>query len=82
MLDHIFLTGVIGSLVLVTGVAWPTGSTKKHPVKSTKNWLFAIGGLLMFAYATLGYLEGGPIFFVILQILVGISLLPFYLLIL
>ncbi len=72
-MDHIFITGLIGSLVLVTGAAWPVKKGIKHPAKSIKNWLFAVGGFIMFAYAILGYLEGGPIFFIFLQILVAIS---------
>lgn len=72
-MDYVFLTGLIGSLILVTGAAWPEGKKIKHPVKSIKNWLFTVGGLLMLLYAILGYLEGGSIFFVILEILVAIS---------
>ena len=72
-MNTIFLTGLIGSLVLVTGAAWPEIKEVKHPTKSIKNWLFAIGGFIMFLYALLGYQEGGPIFFVILEILVVIS---------
>lgn len=73
MFDYIFLTGLIGSLILVLGAAWPNPKKAIHPAKCTKNWLFAIGGLFMFAYALLGYLNDGPIFFVILQILVAVS---------
>ncbi|MBI4995244.1 hypothetical protein HZC21_06460 [Candidatus Peregrinibacteria bacterium] len=63
----------MGSLILIAGAAWPEAKDIKHPAKSLKNWLFAIGGLIMFLYAFLGYQQGGPIFFVILQIMVGIS---------
>ena len=52
-MDYIFLAGLIGSLTLVTGAAWPEMKVKKHPVKSVKNWLFAIGGLIMLIYAIL-----------------------------
>jgi len=73
-MDYIFFTGLIGSLVLVTGAAWPPEpKTAKHPVKSLKNWFFAIGGTIMLLYAIFGYQQGGPIFFVILQILVAVS---------
>lgn len=68
-----FLTGLIGSLVLVTGAAWPEAKKKLKPHQSTKNWLFAIGGLIMLGYALLNYAEGGPIFFVILEILIVIA---------
>jgi hypothetical protein len=72
-MDSIFLTGLLGSLVLVTGAAWPVRTDIAHPARSVKNWLFALGGLIMLIYSTLGYLQGGPIFFVFLQVLVGIS---------
>ena len=67
-----FIIGLMGSLVLVAGAAYPIEKTK-IPYKSVKNRLFAIGGLIMLAYALLGYFTGGPIFFVILEILVTIS---------
>lgn len=72
-MDYIFFTGLIGSLVLVTGAAWPEIKDVKHPTKSLKNWLFAIGGFIMLLYAIFGYQQGGAIFFVILEILVAIS---------
>ncbi len=69
----IFLTGLIGSLILVLGAAWPIEKKIKHPTQSIKNWLFAIGGLTMFIYALLGYLEGGNMFYVILELMVIIA---------
>ena len=68
-----FLTGLLGSLVLVMGAAWPEKKVASHPTRSIKNWLFAIGGTIMFIYALLGYQNGGPIFFVILETLVMLS---------
>jgi hypothetical protein len=68
-----FLTGLIGSLILITGAAWPEPKRPTHNIKSAKNWLFAIGGFTMLAYSILGYMEGGPIFFIFLQALVGVS---------
>ena len=68
-----FLIGLIGSLILVTGAAWPEPKKSIHNIKSIKNWLFAIGGFTMLAYAILGYQEGGPVFFIFLQALVGVS---------
>lgn len=72
-MDYIFATGLIGSLILVTGAAWPEPKKYKHPVKSLKNWLFAIGGFIMLLYAILGHQQGGPVFFVILQTLIAVS---------
>jgi len=72
-MDYIFWTGLVGSLVLVTGAAWPEVKDVKYPAKSLKNWLFAIGGFIMLLYAIFGYQQGGPIFFVMLEILVAIS---------
>lgn len=66
------LIGIGGALVLVCGAAWPEGSAS-HPAKSVKNWLFAIGGLIMLAYSALNYLNGGPIFFVFLQVMVNVA---------
>lgn len=71
-MDHIFYIGLVGSLILVTGAAWPIEKVK-HPVNSKKNWLFAIGGLFMLVFSILGYLNGGPIFFILLQALVAVS---------
>lgn len=72
-MDIIFLTGLIGSLILVVGAAWTNIGDPKHPAKSVKNWLFAIGGLVMLLYSVLGYQNGGPIFFVFLEVLVAIA---------
>ena len=65
--------GLIGSLVLVLGAAWPELKVIKHPIYSTKNWLLASGGLIMFFYAITSYLQGGSLFFIILEILVLVS---------
>ena len=35
--------------------------------------MFFVGGLIMLAYSIIGYLSGGPIFFLILEILVAVS---------
>ena len=71
-MDYTFLTGILGALILVTGAAWPEKKVK-HSVYSIKNWLFAIGGTVMLIYAILGYMAGGPIFFIFLQSLVVIA---------
>lgn len=72
-MDFNFWVGLIGSLILVTGAAWPATESAEHPAKSIKNWLFAVGGLLMLGYAVLGYLAGGPVFFVFLEVLVVVA---------
>lgn len=72
-MNLIFLTGLLGSFILVTGAAWPESKDVKHPTKSLKNWLFGIGGLIMLLYAVLGYQQGGSVFFVFLEILVVIA---------
>ncbi len=72
-MDTIFLIGIVGSLALVTGAAWSESKDIKHPMKSLKNWLFAVGGFIMFLYALFGYQQGGPIFFMILQIFVVLA---------
>ncbi len=72
-MDYIFLTGILGSLILVTGSAWPEIKEVDHPTKSIKNWLFAIGALIMLIFSTLGFQQGGPFFFIILQTFVIIA---------
>lgn len=73
-MDYIFSTGLLGSLVLIAGAAWPEGRKNLAPVKSVKNWLFAVGALIMLTYAALGYfITGSPIFFVFLEALVVIA---------
>jgi hypothetical protein len=67
-----FALGLIGSLILVTGAAWPDRAGVS-PLRSVKDWLFAVGGCSMFAYSYLQWLAGGPIFFVILEALVVIA---------
>lgn len=68
-----FFTGIIGSITLLIGAGWPESSKIVNPLKSVKNWLFAIGGFVMLLYAILGYLQGGSIFFVILEILIVVA---------
>jgi hypothetical protein len=70
-----FLTGLVGSIILVIGSAWPESKSSKHPLKSIRNWFFTLGGGFMFIYAILNYQADGSIFFVFLQILVMISLI-------
>lgn len=72
-MNYIFWTGLLGSLILVAGAAWPESKDVSHPMKSVKDWLFAIGGFIMLLYAIFGWQQGGPIFYMILEILVAIS---------
>jgi hypothetical protein len=66
-MDLRFLIGLLGSIILVIGVI--------TTVPTRKDRLFAIGNACMFVYALLGYLQGGPIFFLILQIFIAVSTL-------
>lgn len=63
------LLGVLGSLILVIGAAWPV-QTSGHPALSRKNQLFAVGNVCMFGYGLSNYFLGGSIFFILLQVLV------------
>ncbi len=54
------------------GAAWPDERGMK-PVKSVKDWLFALGGLLMLIFSTLNYYAGGSVFFIFLQAVVNLS---------
>ena len=72
--DITFWIGIIGSLILVTGAAWPGEVEHTAPVKSTKNWLFAIGGLAMLAYAILNSIyHQAPFFFIIFELFIAIT---------
>lgn len=67
------LLGILGALILVAGAAYPAKEIS-FPLKSLKNWLFAIGGATMLLYSILNYLYGaGAIFFIFLQGLVNVS---------
>jgi hypothetical protein len=64
-MDLRLIVGLIGSVILVTGVA--------TTVEKRKELLFACGNACMFTYALLGYLDGGSIFFVIIQSFIALS---------
>ena len=68
-----FLTGLIGSIILIIGAAWPEKPSKKHPIKSIRNWLFTIGSSTMLIYSIIEYLNGGLIFFIFLEGLIEIA---------
>lgn len=66
-MDVRFFIGLLGSLLLISGVV--------IPAQRNKNVLFAAGNVSMFAYALVGYVEGGTIFFVIQQMFIMLSTL-------
>ncbi|MFA6255868.1 MAG: hypothetical protein WC606_01670 [Candidatus Absconditabacterales bacterium] len=68
-MDLSFLAGIVGSVILLIGAAWPVEKTK-DPMKSVKNWLFAIGSFVLLLYAIFGYFAGGPVFFIVLELFV------------
>lgn len=67
-----YLVGIVGSIVLVIGAAWPE-KKNEQPVRSVKDWLLSLGGILMLIYSIINYTIGGSIFFIFLQILIAIS---------
>lgn len=74
MINAVFLTGLISSIILVIGSAWPDPKKNIKPIRTFKHWIFGIGNFGMLAYASLAFfLEANPIFFVILEILCAAS---------
>jgi hypothetical protein len=71
MIDDV-IVGLIGSLILVAGAAWPSKKVEL-PTQSKKNWLFAVGGLIMLLYSVLNYLAGGSVFYIFLQLFVTVG---------
>lgn len=68
----ILFTGIWGGLVTVLGAAWP--EEKGAPVYSTKNWLLAVGALILLLYAVLNYFYAeGSLFFVLLEGLIIVA---------
>ena len=72
-MDFIFFTGLIGSIILVLGAAWPESKKITHPTHSVKNWLLGLGVVPMLLYSIFGYMQGGPIFFIFLQALIAVA---------
>lgn len=68
-----FWTGILGSVVLVLGSAWPDAPEGTKPYQNRKNQFFALGGLLMLLYAWLNWLQGGNVFFILLEIMVVLA---------
>lgn len=74
MINTVFLTGLISSIILVIGSAWPDPKKTVKPIRTFKHWIFGIGNFGMLAYASLAFfLEANPIFFVLLEILCAAS---------
>ena len=71
-MDNLTLLGTVGGVVLVCGAAYPDRPGIK-PIRSVKDWLFAIGGVCTLLYSVIGYFQGGSVFFVFLQALVNLS---------
>lgn len=67
-----FVAGIAGSLVLLVGAIWPLEKTLV-PAKSIRNRLFAIGSFIMLLYAIFGYLAGGPVFYIVLELVVMLA---------
>lgn len=73
MYDYIFYFGLAGAIILVLGAAAPDKKVS-HPAKSWKNWLLALGGVLMLIFSVLNYLfKDGSEFFIFLQCLVNVA---------
>lgn len=73
MLNFNLYLGIIGALILASGAAWPEPDHPVQPCKLMKNWLFMVGGFFMLTFALIDYLNGGPVFFLFLQILLLIA---------
>jgi hypothetical protein len=72
-MDLTLATGLLGSVCVVVGAAWPDKPGSQTHRTSVKNWLLASGGVIMLTYALLGYLQGGPIFFVFLEAMIVVA---------
>ncbi len=72
-MNYNFYIGLAGSLILVTGSAWPESPTTRRPTDSVKNWIFAAGNILMLLYSIFGYFLGESIFFFFLQIMIAVA---------
>ncbi len=73
-----FFSGIIGSIILLIGAIWPIEKTTLA-TKSIKNRLFAIGSFIMLLYTIFGYLNGGPVFFIVLEIVIMFSIVLMFL---
>ncbi len=73
-MDYISITGIIWALTLVAWSALPPEpENANHPMKSIKNWCFAMWWVIMLFYSSFNFLEWGPIFFIFLQCLVIVA---------
>lgn len=71
-MDLTTILGILGGVILVCGAALPDVRGTR-PFYSLKNWLFAIGGLVMLAYSLMNYADGGSVFFVFLEALINLA---------
>lgn len=77
-MDLSFILGIVGSVIVAIGALYPLEKVKR-PVMSIKNRLFAIGSFVLLFYAITGYLAGGPVFFIFLEIFVMVAVLLMFL---
>ncbi len=68
------LIGIIGSVILLIWAVYPEETRVTSPIKSKKNWLFAIWCFSMFIYALLGYLSWSTFIFLLLEVLIMIAI--------
>ena len=71
-MDLTFLIGIIGAIILTIGAAWPIEKTNV-PTKSVKNWLLVVWSLIMLLYTIFWFINGGWIFYLYSEILIGIA---------
>lgn len=67
-----FLTGLLGSGILVVGAALPD-TNARSAWESGKNRCFAAGTACMFLFSILNYFHGAPVFFVFFEVLMVVS---------
>jgi hypothetical protein len=73
-----FFSGIIGSVILLIGAIWPIERTT-IATRSIKNRLFAIGSFVMLLYTIFGYLNGGPVFYIVLELMVMLAIILMFL---
>lgn len=68
-MDLATVIGIIGWVLLVIGAAYPREKVVAN-AKSVKNWLFSIGSWLLLVYALMGYLAGGPVLLLGVEVMI------------